>query len=266
MTRYNSLFGRIPSSADNHAAGILAKSALLYRAPVLPSKTEAFKSTGRGRFRKMAFTAFGRRQSHRVWHAGPVDSLGTIFHAWRWGRKQPGPADLVFPIYTSPQVRLMIFLLDVSDSMSETLDLTRLWLEKSMGEAYFRRDPVAIITVQGAGAKLLVHPTTSVHFVLHRLTSVIVGGATPLDQGLLMVGRMIRQWQDRYPIIDLIVLSDGRSTSSLVGPRVSASLVIIKKFVRRAAVINPIPAADRFAQALASLLGAKLHTQNHSGL
>ena len=84
-----------------------------------------------------------------------------------------------------------------------------------MGEAYFRRDPIAIVTVQGTGAKLLVHPTTSIHFVLHRLTSVIVGGATPLDQGLLMVGRMIRQWHDRYPVIDFIVISDGRSTGSL---------------------------------------------------
>ena len=157
MTRLNSLYGRIPSSADKRAAGIFVKSALLSRAPVLPSKTEAFKSSGRGRFRKMAFAAFGRRQSHRLWHAGPVDSLATIFHAWRWGRKHPGPADLVFPIYTSPQVRLVIFLLDVSDSMSETLDLTRLWLAKSMGEAYFRRDPVAIITVQGQIARSSNH-------------------------------------------------------------------------------------------------------------
>ena len=141
--------------------------------------------------------------------------------------------------------------------MSPTLDLIRLWMAKSIGEAYFRRDPIAIITVQGTGAKLLVHPTTSIHFVLHRLRSVIVGGATPLDQGLLMVGRMISQWHDPYPVIDLIVISDGRSTGSLADPNVSAALVLIRKFVRKALVINPIPIADRFASAFASLIGAR---------
>jgi Mg-chelatase subunit ChlD len=166
----------------------------------------------------------------------------------------------MMPVYTSPQQRLVIFLLDVSDSMTETLDLIRLWMAKSMGEAYYRRDPIAIITVQGMGAKLLVHPTTSIHFVLHRLKSVIVGGATPLDKGLLMVGRMIRQWQDRYPVIDLIVISDGRSTSSLVEPNVSASLALIRKFIRKALVINPIPIADRFARTFATLIGAKYFT------
>jgi Mg-chelatase subunit ChlD len=166
----------------------------------------------------------------------------------------------MMPVYTSPQQRLVIFLLDVSDSMSETVDLMRLWLAKSMGEAYFRRDPMAIITVQGTGAKLLVHPTTSIHFVLHRLTSVTVGGATPLDQGLLIIGQMIRQWQGRYPVIDLIVLSDGRSTGSLAEPNVSESLALIRKFVRQALVINPIPIADRFARAFASLIGAKHFT------
>ena len=144
--------------------------------------------------------------------------------------------------------------------MSETVDLMRLWMAKSMGEAYFRRDPIAIITVQGAGAKLLVHPTTSIHFVLHRLTSVIVGGATPLDQGLLMVGRMIRQWHHRYPVVDLIVISDGRSTGSLADTSISEPLALIRKFVREALVINPIPIADRFARAFAALIGAQHFT------
>lgn len=151
----------------------------------------------------------------------------------------------------------MIFLLDVSDSMTETLGLMRQWLAKSMGEAYFRRDPIAVITVQGAGAKLLVHPTTSIYFVMHRLTSVSVGGATPLDQGLLMAGRTIRQWHDRYPTIDLIVISDGRSTGALTDQDVSASAALIRKWVRQTLVLNPVPIADRFARSLAALLGAR---------
>jgi Mg-chelatase subunit ChlD len=228
--------------------------------PIHHFRKDAFKSHGRAWASKTAVAALVKNQSNQLWHTGSLDSLATIFLAWRWGLERPGVADLMMPVYTSPQQRLVIFLLDVSDSMSETVDLMRLWMAKSMGEAYFRRDPIAIITVQGAGAKLLVHPTTSIHFVLHRLTSVIVGGATPLDQGLLMVGRIIRQWHDRCPAMDLIVISDGRSTGSLADSNISASLALIRKFVREALVINPIPIADRFARAFASLIGAKHFT------
>jgi Mg-chelatase subunit ChlD len=257
LTQSKGTQGSIPKPDGPTADSVFKKSAPEYHIPIHPSRTDAFKSHGRARARKTAFAAFGRTQSNKLWHAGPLDSLATIFHAWRWGRERPSAADLMMPVYTSPQQRLVIFLLDVSDSMSETVDLMRLWMAKSMGEAYFRRDPIAIITVQGMGAKLLVHPTTSIHFVLHRLASVIVAGATPLDQGLLMVGRMIRQWQNRFPVIDLIVISDGRSTGSLADLNVSAALALIRKFIREAVVINPIPIADRFARTFASLIGAK---------
>ena len=257
MNQSKNVQGSIPKPAGRTADSVFRKSSPEYHIPIHPSRTEAFKSHGRARARKSAVAAFGKKQSNQLWHTGPVDRLATIFHAWRWGRERPGVADLMMPVYTSPQQRLVIFLLDVSDSMSETVDLMRLWMAKSMGEAYFRRDPIAIITVQGAGAKLLVHPTTSIHFVLQRLSSVIVGGATPLDQGLLMVGRMIRQSNDRYPVMDLIVISDGRSTGSLADPNISASLTLIRKFVRKALVINPIPIADRVARAFASLIGAQ---------
>ena len=227
-------------------------------------KTDAIKSSGIARSRKTELSRIGRKQSNRLWLAGPVDSVATIFHAWRWSRAYPETSDLMMPIYTSPQQRLVIFLLDVSDSMSETVELMRLWLAESMGKAYFRRDPVAIITVQGLGAKMLVHPTTSIHFVFHRLLSVAVGGATPLDQGLMLIGRMIRQWHGRYPVIDLIVLSDGRSTGSLEEPNVSISLALIRKFVRQTLVINPIPIADRFARNFAQLIGGSHISLRHN--
>ena len=257
MNQSKSAQGSIPKPDGRTADSVFKKSSSEYHIPIHPSRTDAFKSHGRARARKTAIAGFGKKQSNKLWHTGPLDSLATIFHAWRWGRERPSTADLMMPVYSSPQQRLVIFLLDVSDSMSETVDLMRLRMAKSIGEAYFRRDPIAIITVQGTGAKLLVHPTTSIHFVLHRLRSVIVGGATPLDQGLLMVGRMIRQWHDRYPVIDLIVISDGRSTGSLTDPNISAALALIRKFVRKALVINPIPIADRFAGAFASLIGAR---------
>jgi Mg-chelatase subunit ChlD len=260
LTQSKSAQGAIPRLDNRSADSVFKKSSAEYHIPIHPSRAEASKSHGRARARKTAVAAFGRKQSNKLWHTGPLDSLATIFHAWRRGRERPGISDLMMPVYTSPQQRLVIFLLDVSDSMSETVDLMRLWLAKSMGEAYFRRDPIAVITVQGVGAKLLVHPTTSIHFVLHRLKAVVVGGATPLDQGLLKVGQVIRQCNRLYPAIDLVVISDGRSTGSLVAPNVAASSALIRKSVRAARVVNPIPIADRFARNFASLIGAKHFT------
>jgi Mg-chelatase subunit ChlD len=256
LTQSKSAQGTISNPDNRSADSVFKNGSAEYHIPIHPSRAEASKSQGRARARKTAVAAFGRKQSNKIWHTGPLDSLATIFHAWLRGRERPGTSDLMMPVYTSPQQRLVIFLLDVSDSMSETVNLMRFWLARSMGEAYFRRDPIAVITVQGGGAKLLVHPTTSIHFVLHRLKAVVVGGATPLDQGLLKVGQVIRQCHDRYPAIDLIVISDGRSTGSLLDPNLATSLALIRRLVRKALVVNPVPIADRFARNFASLIGA----------
>lgn len=258
LTRSKSAPSSHLAAIERSAHSAFHKNLFKHHIPMPQVRPEAIKSSGIARSRKTELSIFGRKRSNRLWLAGPVDSVATIFHAWRRRRGRPEPTDLMMPIYSSPQQRLVIFLLDVSDSMVETVELMRRWLAESMGEAYFRRDPMTIITVQGTGAKLLVQPTTSIHFVLHRLTSVTVGGATPLDQGLLIIGRMIRQWQARYPVMDLIVLSDGRSTGSLERPNVSAASVLIRKLVRQALVINPIPIADRFARNFAGLIGARL--------
>ena len=127
-----------------------------------------------------------------------------------------------------------------------------------MSEAYLRRDPAAIITVQGQGARLLVHPTTSLHFALQRLSTVKVGGATPLDQGLVMALRVILQWHNRYPVVDLVMITDGRTTSSLSTPAVTRSVDTVLRLTRRIILINPLPEAEPFAQGLATLLGARL--------
>jgi magnesium chelatase subunit D len=140
--------------------------------------------------------------------------------------------------------------------MAAALTLVRVWINRWVGAAYFHRDPVAIIAVQGNAAGLLVHPTTSIRFLLHRLSTLRVGGATPLDHGLVLARRLVMQWRDRYPTIDLQVLSDGRSTSSLSTPKVERAIEALRRHTRRITVINPQPAARAYAQALAGRLGA----------
>ena len=133
----------------------------------------------------------------------------------------------------------------------------RLWITNLMGKAYFRRDAVAIITVQGKGARLLVYPTNSLHFVLHRLSHIRVGGATPFDKGLILARRVILQWRTRYPGIDLVIVTDGRPTSSLSSASVRGAIDFIRRFSRQIILVNPLRESDDFAQALASALGAK---------
>jgi len=212
----------------------------------------------RSRFRAPALAKSGKKRDTILWRRGRVDLQGSLYKAWRNGRTRPGPGDLMAPLLSSPRARLIIFVLDVSDSMFAGVDLMQLWITDSMGEAYLRRDPVAIITVQGQGAQLLVHPTTSPHFALQRLSTVKVGGATPLDQGLIMTRRVIAQWLNRYPIVDLVIITDGRSTSSLSNPPVTRAIDTVLRLTRRIILINPLPEADPFAQGLATLLGARL--------
>lgn len=140
--------------------------------------------------------------------------------------------------------------------MAETRKLVRLWIVKFLGEAYFRRDPVAIVTVQGTSAEVLIRPTTSLHFVLHRLASLEEKGATPLRQGIRMAERLMRQWRERYHVIDLYVISDGRSTEPLTGEEMERCFLTIKKFVRKALVVNPVKQAVPFARKLAALMDA----------
>ena len=183
--------------------------------------------------------------------------MTTLYEAWKRRRRHPAAADLRTPEFRIPQNCLQVFLLDVSDSMAATLELMRAWVSKTLGEAYLHRDPVMLLSVQGTEARALTPPTTSFHFVLHRLSGVTEGGATPLRQGLRLVERVARQWRDRYPAIDLTVVTDGRSTEPLDGPEVEKSLISIRKFVRETVVVNPVAKAAPFARAFAALLGAR---------
>ena len=232
----------------------------VFSPPVVPprmQKSGAVRSLGRSRFRREAPAEGGRKRGDRAWVRGKIDGVATLFHAWKSGRLRPAPADLRAPVFNAPQVRLVVFLLDVSDSMAETRRLARAWMVRFLDETYFRRDPVAVVTIQGNSADILVLPTTSLHYVLHRLGAIEEAGATPLARGIGMVAKLIQQWRDRYPVIDLFVLSDGRSTEPLEGPALERAVSLIRKFVRETAVVNPVPGAAPFARSLATLLNAR---------
>ncbi len=247
--------GKIPAPIKDHEKNPKRKISTPKSLSCI-KKAGPIQAGGHSRFRREAPSDKGRKHTHRPWRKGRIDEIATLFHAWKFGRFRPTPEDLRGPVFSTPQVRLIIFLLDISDSMAETRELARTWTEKFLNEAYFRRDPTAIVTVQGISAKILVQPTTSLQFILHQLSSLEENGGTPLRQGILMVERLIRQWHNRYQVIDLYILSDGRSTEPLEGPELTRSLFLIHRFVRDVVVVNPVSKAASFARNFSALIGA----------
>ena len=119
-----------------------------------------------------------------------IHLFGTVLDAARRGGT-PGPPrvepdDLRRAIREGREANLVIFVVDASGSMAArdrmsavsgaTLSLLR--------DAYQRRDKVAVITFRGAGAEILLPPTSSVHIASRRLARFDTGGKTPLAQGL----------------------------------------------------------------------------------
>jgi magnesium chelatase subunit D len=150
-----------------------------------------------------------------------IHLFGTVLAAARRGRT-PGPPrvesdDLRRAVREGREANLVIFVVDASGSMASrdrmsavsgaTLSLLR--------DAYQRRDKVAVITFRGAGAEILLPPTSSVHIASRRLARFDTGGKTPLAQGLLAARDMVARERVREPARRslVVVLTDGRATA-----------------------------------------------------
>jgi magnesium chelatase subunit D len=114
------------------------------------------------------------------------------------------------------EANLVVLLLDTSGSMaarrrSRAVATTALSL---LGDAYRRRDRVALLTFRGESATVVVPPTRSTELAARRLRDLPVGGRTPLAAGLEAVHRLVYReaWRDpaRRPL--LVVVTDGRAT------------------------------------------------------
>ena len=149
-----------------------------------------------------------------------IHLFGTVLAAAR-RVGTPGPPrvesdDLRRAIREGREANLVIFVVDASGSMAArdrmsavsgaTLSLLR--------DAYQRRDKVAVITFRGAGAEILLPPTSSVHIASRRLARFDTGGKTPLAQGLLAARDMVARERVREPARRslAVVLTDGRAT------------------------------------------------------
>lgn len=114
---------------------------------------------------------------------------------------------------------LILFVVDASWSMavSERMQATKGAIMSLLTDAYQRRDRVGLVVFQKDRAQLILPPTNSVVLAKSALTTIPVGGKTPLSAGLLLSYEVIIREKRLHPdIIPLmILLTDGAGNVSL---------------------------------------------------
>ncbi|GAA3180462.1 hypothetical protein GCM10020255_074220 [Rhodococcus baikonurensis] len=117
------------------------------------------------------------------------------------GRLRLAPADLRGAIREGREGNLIVFVVDASGSMAarDRLSAVTGAVVSLLRDAYQRRDKVAVITVRGREAELVLPPTSSVDIAVRRLQSMRTGGKSPLAEGFLRARDVVLRERLRDP-------------------------------------------------------------------
>ncbi|MBM7414919.1 MULTISPECIES: VWA domain-containing protein [Nocardiaceae] len=111
---------------------------------------------------------------------------------------------------------LIVFVVDASGSMAarDRLSAVTGAVVSLLRDAYRRRDRVAVVSVRGTDAEVILPPTRSVDVAVTRLRDVRTGGRTPLASGFLTTRDVVARERVREPGRRALVvtLTDGRAT------------------------------------------------------
>jgi magnesium chelatase subunit D len=111
---------------------------------------------------------------------------------------------------------LVLFVVDASGSMAarSRMGAVKGAVLSLLVDAYQRRDKVGMVAFRGAGAEVLLPPTSSVEAAAARLAALPTGGRTPVAAGLLTAHRVLRAERLRDPRRRplLVLVTDGRAT------------------------------------------------------
>ncbi|WP_433716633.1 VWA domain-containing protein [Nocardia sp. CA-084685] len=177
--------------------------------------------------RSRAQTRQGRMVRSSTDTSGGLHLLGTVFaaapHQHARGRAE-GPLklaadDLRGAYREGREGNLVVFVVDASGSMAarDRLSAVTGAVVALLRDAYQRRDKVAVITVRGREAELVLPPTSSVDIAVRRLSGIRTGGKTPLAAGLLKAREVVHRERVRDPRRRpmLVLLTDGRATGGV---------------------------------------------------
>lgn len=141
----------------------------------------------------------------------------TVSHVVRTGGEGAlRPGDLRAVVARREQLRLIIVAVDASGSMAarQRLEVARAAVLALLGDAYRRRDRVAMVIFRGDTAEVVLRPTASVEIAKARLADLPSGGRTPLAAGLIEVTKLIRaagRQGELSPVA--VIITDGRATA-----------------------------------------------------
>lgn len=139
------------------------------------------------------------------------DGLSVVVKRSDWRRK----------VRESRTSTLVVFIVDASGSMGARgrMAASKAAVIGLLQDAYVKRDRVAVITFSGNNARVIVPATSSIERAQRLLTTMAVGGQTPLASGLSCAGRLIetelRRDSTLRPVA--IVVTDGGGNVGLDG-------------------------------------------------
>ncbi|MEM9754902.1 MAG: magnesium chelatase subunit D [Pseudomonadota bacterium] len=278
--------------SDNDGLGPIPPEVLLEaaRAAVPPDLLERLAAGRAARVAAGSTGAGARRKGNRRGRPLPaqpgdpsgearVDVIATLRAAAPWQRLRADAAahrpgrrlrisrgDIRLRRFEERSDRALIFVVDASGSAAMTrLAEAKGAVELLLGQAYARRDHVALIAFRGTGSELLLPPTRSLVQTKRRLAGLPGGGGTPLAAGLreaLALGIGLRG-RGMTPAIAL--LTDGRANVALDGQgdrtRAGEEALALARGIRAQAlpalVIDTGVRPTRGLDALAAEMGAQ---------
>lgn len=162
---------------------------------------------------------------------------------------------------------LVLFIVDASGSMGaqQRMVASKGAVLSMLMDAYQKRDKVGLIAFKGAGAELVLPPTSSVEMAQKYLEELPTGGKTPLSHGLMKgyetIQAELRRDPDTCPF--MVLISDGRANVSINGESPIQETKTIASMFRKkciqSAVIDTESSMIKFglAQEISSALGAR---------
>ena len=112
-------------------------------------------------------------------------------------------------LYRAPMT--IVFVIDLSDSMTLELGTVRETLMRLHQEAHRYRDRVGIVAFKDMGATVVQYPTTNLNVVAGKLRRLRISGFTPLAAGMLKGMEVLKEARFRNPgtIPAMVLITDG---------------------------------------------------------
>lgn len=126
--------------------------------------------------------------------------------------------DLHIKQYLRRRGTVTIFLVDASgSSATQRLAEAKGALEELLAQCYIRRDEVAMLSMRGAKAEIVLPPTRSLARAKRNLAALPGGGGTPLASGFRAANEMAIALQRKGLTPIIVIMSDGKANVNLQG-------------------------------------------------